>query len=128
MLIVRIENQTPWFGNDIDDRNLPQELQRDEKAISFNKGCYLGQETVARIDAIGHVNHWLVGLKFSEPNNAAIDGELSVGEKQVGRVTSVSPTPDGNGTIGLGFVRRMHAKEGAVLTMTDGTATVIKKI
>ncbi len=126
--IVRIENETPWFGVDVDDRNLPQELQRDEKAISFNKGCYLGQETVARIDAIGHVNQWLVGLAFSGPKeDVTVDSELFAGEKKVGRVTSISPTADGSGTIGLGFLRRMHAKAGAELSLQNSTATVTKR-
>ena len=63
--MLRIEHQTPWFGMDASDANLPQELRRDEQAISFTKGCYLGQETVARIDALGHVNQHLVGLRLN---------------------------------------------------------------
>src|SRR4029453_1620592 len=62
---ARIEAGFPLFGRDITDDNLPQEVGRDAKAISFTKGCYLGQETVARIDALGHVNRSLVGLKFA---------------------------------------------------------------
>ena len=53
---LRIEAGTPVFGRDVDEDNLPQEVGRDAVAISFVKGCYLGQETVARIDALGHVN------------------------------------------------------------------------
>src|SRR5262249_54396005 len=53
---MRIEAGTPVFGKDITEKNLPQEIGRDSQTISFVKGCYLGQETVARIDALGHVN------------------------------------------------------------------------
>ena len=62
--VIRIESGTPRFGVDITDENLPQEVARDNRAISFTKGCYLGQETVARIDALGHVNRKLCGIRF----------------------------------------------------------------
>ena len=57
--VLRIEAGTPVFGKDITDKSLPQEINRDSRAISFVKGCYLGQETVARLDALGHVNQLL---------------------------------------------------------------------
>ena len=60
--VLRIEAGTPVFGRDVTERNLPQEIGRDDRAINFVKGCYLGQETVARIDALGHVNQLLKGL------------------------------------------------------------------
>ena len=58
---LRIEAGTPLFGVDFNDTNLPQEVGRDAVAISFTKGCYLGQETVARLDALGHVNQKIAG-------------------------------------------------------------------
>ena len=66
--VLRIEAGTPVFGKDVTDKNLPQEFGRDDRAINFVKGCYLGQETVARIDALGHVNQLLKGLSF-EPGS-----------------------------------------------------------
>ena len=63
--VLRIEAGTPVFGKDVTEKNLPQEIGRDARAISFVKGCYLGQETVARIDALGHVNQLLKGLVFA---------------------------------------------------------------
>lgn len=101
--VTRIANQTPWCDLEITDSCLPQEFRRDAKAISFTKGCYLGQETVARLDALGHVNRFLTGFEITE-------GELAVGdtfrkdEKKVGVVTSLAETPDGK-KIGLGFLR-----------------------
>ncbi len=111
--LVRVEQRTPWFGIDADDSNLPQELQRDEIAINFNKGCYLGQETVARIDARGRVNQLLVGLKFND-DAPRVGEELMVDEKSVGRVTSIAQTIDG-GWIGLGYVRRNFKDPGTVV-------------
>ena len=110
---VRIENQTPWFGQDMDERNLPQELNRDNKAISFEKGCYLGQETVARIDAIGHVNQLLVGLQVFWREALPLPGtELTADDKVVGRITSVAAD-----VVPLAWVivRRAKAKSGVEL-------------
>lgn len=109
---LRIECGTPWFGIDLDDSNLPQELQRDDKAISFDKGCYLGQETVARIDARGRVNKLLVGLEFTEPCPSRGD-ELMYDGVVVGRVTSVGQY-DGK-AIGLGYVKRKYKDPGTEL-------------
>ena len=103
MHIARVVNQTPWCDSEVTDACLPQEFRRDAKAISFTKGCYLGQETVARLDALGHVNRHLAGFEI-------VDGDVAVGdvlrknEKKVGLVTSLANTSDGK-KIGLGFVR-----------------------
>jgi folate-binding protein YgfZ len=113
--ILRVEQKTPWFGIDVDDSNLPQELQRDDKAISFNKGCYLGQETVARIDARGRVNQLLVGLKFPGGTAPAVGDELFDGDAKVGRVTSVVRSFDSDSDIGLGYVRRKYQGAGTEL-------------
>src|SRR3954468_15984557 len=90
---ARLEAGVPLFGIDITPENLPQEVARDDRAISFTKGCYLGQETVARIDAIGHVNRLLVGLKFAgeEPPSSGLD--LLAGDQQAGHVTSAAWSP-----------------------------------
>jgi len=122
--LLRVERGMPWFGIDIDDRNLPQEVQRDSEAISFTKGCYLGQETVARIDAIGHVNQLLVRLVFSEGPLPVVGAELFSDEKSVGRVTSVAQIPAG-AMLGLGYVKRSFAKPSVELKHEHGTAFVV---
>ena len=119
----RIENQTPWYGDDLDDTNLPQELQRDQKAISFHKGCYLGQETVARIDAIGRVNQLLIGLEIESTMPPEPGMELQLDGKVVGRLTSVAHNNTG-AFVGLGYVRRGHSAAGTRLTMINGTARI----
>lgn len=103
MHIARIASQTPWCDSEVTDACLPQEFRRDAKAISFTKGCYLGQETVARLDALGHVNRFMTGFEI-------VSGEVSIGdvlrkdEKKVGLVTSLAETSDGK-KIGLGFLK-----------------------
>lgn len=119
---VRVEAITPWFGIDCSNANLPQELQRDEKAISFNKGCYLGQETVARIDALGHVNQLLVGFKLS--HQAATGTELVVEEKMAGKLTSVAWSPDENSWLSIGYVKRKFRQPGTVLGFESGEAII----
>ena len=109
--IVRVEQKTPWFGIDADDSNLPQELQRDEIAINFNKGCYLGQETVARIDARGRVNQLLVGFKFTG-DPPMVGDELTHEDKSAGRVTSVVRSLRDGDFVGLGYVRRSFKEPG----------------
>ena len=121
---IRIERKTPWSGTEADESNLPQELQRDDKAISFTKGCYLGQETIARLDALGRVNQLLVNVQLGEQPVAA-GGELQVDEKTAGRVTSVAWSPEANQWIGFAFVRRAHATAGSELQVQDGGTVVV---
>lgn len=108
---LRIEAVYPWGGFDVDDSHLAPEADRPW-AISFTKGCYLGQEPIARIDARGHVNRVLRGLRLDEetvpePGTMVYDGEKSIGEV---RSTGVGGT-DGK-VLALALVRASHAAEG----------------
>ena len=105
--VERVANRTPWCESEVTDRCLPQEFRRDEKAISFTKGCYLGQETVARLDALGHVNRYFVGFEILE-GEVAVGDELRSDGKKLGVVTSLAETSSGK-KIGLGFLRVEHA-------------------
>ena len=122
--MLRVEKRTPWFGRDIDDSNLPQELLRDDKAINFNKGCYLGQETVARIDAMGKVNRVLVPVSIDA--ELPVGSELAVDDKAMGKLTSVAWSPTQNGWLGLAIVRRPNEVAGSVLKHNDVSVTVIQ--
>jgi len=122
---ARIEAGFPYFGRDITDDNLPQEVARDKQAISFTKGCYLGQETVARIDALGHVNRLLVGIRFSTDQVPPPATGLLAGGKSVGHLTSACYSPLLAAPLALGYVRRQHAKPGSVLESDAGAAAVI---
>jgi folate-binding protein YgfZ len=122
---ARIEQGFPWFGVDITEKNLPQEVARDALAISFVKGCYLGQETVARIDALGHVNKTLVGVQFEQARPRADGVTLSLGEEVVGQVTSAGYLPRIGRSIALAYVRRGSNQPGMHLQSAVGAAEVV---
>jgi tRNA-modifying protein YgfZ len=90
---IRIESAWPLWGVDFDASNLPQEVSRDAQAISFRKGCYLGQETVARLDALGHVNKQLVAVSFDEGDVPPAGAELMHNDQAAGRATSSCWSP-----------------------------------
>jgi tRNA-modifying protein YgfZ len=106
---LRIEHGRPRYGIDLDDSVIPQEAGLNERAVSFTKGCYVGQETVARLHWKGKPNRHLRGLRLSAPAEAG--AELRLGERVVGRLSSVSDSPV-HGPIGLGLLRR-EAKPGS---------------
>ncbi len=122
---LRVKAGSPIFGVDITPRNFPQEIDRDAKAISFNKGCYLGQETIARIDALGQVQQLLRQLKFITINDIPLTGTvLEVDGKKAGHITSVSRDPTNDQVAALGMVRRAHATAGTQLACPSGIAEV----
>jgi hypothetical protein len=123
--IARIEMGVPIYGRDVTLDNLPQELARDELAISFTKGCYLGQETVARIDALGHVNRRLLGLRFSGGTVPPAGTTISIAGKQVAQITSSCFSPLLNAPLALAFVRRGHDKFGTLIQSEWGDAEVV---
>ena len=119
---MRIEAGTPIFGQDITPDNLPQEVGRDAKAISFVKGCYLGQETVARIDALGHVNKILRGWTMDGKELPVPLAKIEAEGKSVGVVTSSAFSKKRGCVVGLGYIRTAHAREGAEVRIATGAA------
>jgi folate-binding protein YgfZ len=119
----RISHACPRFGVDSSDETLPQELQRDEKAISFDKGCYLGQETVARIDSLGHVNRLLVKVSLSATPSATLPAELRLQDAVVGTLTSTAPADPQ--PLGLATVKRSAAKPGQRLSCGEVEVVVL---
>jgi tRNA-modifying protein YgfZ len=122
---VRVEAGFPWYGRDISDKNLPQEVNRDRLAVSLTKGCYLGQETVARIDALGHVNKTLHSVRFSGSAVPPAGAELRSGKSQSGEVASAVFSPRLNSALGLAYIRRGHDAIGTKLESDFGEAEVI---
>jgi tRNA-modifying protein YgfZ len=123
---ARIENGTPLFGRDISDDNLPQEIDRDKLAISFTKGCYLGQETVARIDALGHVNRLLRVVQFAGAEIPPPGTELQTADgKPAGNVTSATWSPRFSEPLALAFLKRGQHEAGAKLNFLGGGAQVL---
>jgi folate-binding protein YgfZ len=113
--VLRVETGRPRYGVDLDDSVIPQEAGLNERAVSFEKGCYVGQETVARLYFRGKPNRHLRGLKLSAP--AASGQPLRLGEREVGKLTSVVESPR-FGPIALALVRR-EAAPGDALTVGD---------
>jgi folate-binding protein YgfZ len=123
---LRVESGTPLFGVDFDEENLPQEVGRDELAISFTKGCYLGQETVARIDALGHVNQELVGVRFDGESIPPAGTELTSGGAAAGCVSSAVYSPLLSAPLTMAMVRRSFAPPGTKLESAVGTCEVVE--
>jgi len=122
--VLRVEAGRPRFAVDVDTTTIPQEAGLNERAVSFTKGCYLGQETVARLHYKGRPNRHLRGLRLS--GAAAAGDVLRLGEREVGRVGTVVDSP-AFGAIALAVVRR-EAEPGATVAVGDGgaTATVVE--
>jgi tRNA-modifying protein YgfZ len=121
--IVRVEQGRPRYGVEIDTSVIPQEADLNERAVSFTKGCYVGQETVARLYYKGKPNRHLRGLRFAPPGEVPLAAppargeELRLGERVVGRLGSVVESPR-LGTIGLALVRR-EASPGDMLSVGE---------
>jgi tRNA-modifying protein YgfZ len=110
---LRVEHGRPRYGIDLDDTVIPQEAGLNERAVSFTKGCYVGQETVARLYYRGKPNRRLRGLRLSGPADAG--EQLTFEGRAVGRITSVALSPR-FGPIALAFVRR-EAPVGATVSV-----------
>jgi tRNA-modifying protein YgfZ len=122
---ARIEVGMPICDIDFNEQNLPQEVGRDRQAISFTKGCYLGQETVARIDALGHVNQRLVGVRFVGSDTPTGGLELTREGRVVGSVTSAAFSPKFGQPIALAMVRRDANSPGTRLDSAIGECKVV---
>jgi tRNA-modifying protein YgfZ len=117
--IRRIESGVPRFGSEMGTETMPAEAGIVEQAVSFTKGCYIGQETVARLHYKGRPNRHLRGLRLSGPAEAG--AALRLGGKEVGRLGGVAVSP-AFGPIGLAIVRR-EAGAGAELAVGEDGVT-----
>ncbi len=117
--ILRVESGRPRFGADMGPESMPAEAGIVGRAVDFDKGCYIGQEPVARLHYRGKPNRTLRGLRLSAP--VASGEPLLLGEKEVGRVGTACLSP-ALGPIALAIVRR-EANPGARLAVGDGETT-----
>ncbi len=122
--VVRIENGKPRYGEDIRETSLPQETQQMH-AISFNKGCYLGQEIVERIRAQGHVNKKLVRLGVDGIEPLAAGTRLRAGDADAGEITSAVYSPQSGKVAAMGYVRTAFADTGTVVRAGEVDARVV---
>lgn len=116
--VLRVEHGRPRYGVDLDDSVIPQEAGLNDRAVSFTKGCYVGQETVARLFYRGKPNRHLRGIRLAAP--AEPGTALMLAGKEVGRVGSAVVSPR-LGPVALALVRR-EAPPGT--TLDDGSAVV----
>jgi len=117
--LLRVRAGTPAWGKEIDDRVLPAEAGLTERAVSFTKGCYPGQEPIARLHYRGHANRGLRVLRLDEVPEP--ETEVLYDGKSVGRITSAVRAEDGG--IALAYVRR-EVPEDAELTVGTHAATL----
>jgi folate-binding protein YgfZ len=117
--IARVESGRPRFGREMSERTMPAEAGIVERAVSFTKGCYIGQEPVARLHYRGRPNRLLRGLRLSVP--AAPGDTLRLGDREVGEVATACVSP-ALGPLALAIVRR-EAEPGATLGVGNSGAT-----
>jgi folate-binding protein YgfZ len=128
--IARIEAGIPRFGPDIDESNLPQECGIEERAVSYTKGCYIGQEVLNRIHTMGHVNRELCALELADDLKSLPQrgDKLFHDGRVIGSITSVAVSPRTNKRIALGYIRREVNQAGTELTVVTAEGEMKAKI
>ncbi len=121
---LRVERGRPRYGIELDDTVIPQEAGLNERAVSFTKGCYVGQETVARLHYRGKPNRYLRGLRLS--GRSRTGDPVRSGERVVGQLGSVAESPR-FGWIALALVRR-EAPVGSTVVVGDGTGADVVEL
>ncbi len=124
---LRIEAGIPWYGLDMDEDRIVLEVGLDH-AISFKKGCYLGQEVVERASARGRVNRKLSGLLVQGTITPQSGDKLFSDTKEVGWITSAVMSPRLGCPIALGYVRREHLEPGTQLRIDRNGTSVIAEV
>lgn len=122
--IIRIESGRPRFGREMTTATIPQEAGINERAVSFTKGCYIGQETVARLHYKGKPNRHLRGLRLSAPARGGDPVRLA--ERDLGLVGSAATSP-AHGPIALAILRR-EAEPGTDVTVGAATAAQVVEL
>jgi len=122
--VLRLEQGVPWFPADFNDAMIPHEAALENTHISFNKGCYTGQEIVERVRSRGHVNRKRVSLRFSTAAPPPPGTKLFAAGTEVGVVTSAAFSPASKTAIGMGYLRREYLAPGSVVEYDGGTADV----
>lgn len=124
--VLRVEAGVPRFGADMSETTIPLEANL-EKAIHYQKGCYIGQEVIARATYRGQMNKKLVGLLLGEAE-AAPGTELKLGDKRVGRLTTVVHSEKKGQNVALGYVHRDHLAPGTELLLPTGARAVVQTL
>ncbi len=115
--MLRMEAGLPKAGPELNEEIVPPEANLEGKAFSLSKGCYPGQEVVARMDTYGNVRRRLVGLALKDPVIPPKGAKLFSGDREVGWISSAVRSPSVNGVIAFGFPLRDFSKPGTALTV-----------
>jgi folate-binding protein YgfZ len=124
---LRVEAGVPWYGRDVDETLIFPET-RLEQLVSFTKGCYIGQEVVARVKYRGHINRGLSGLLIEGDRVPGAGARVVGAGKEIGRVTSAVWSFALGRPIALGYVRREHFEPGSPVDVDDGGVIVQAKV
>lgn len=122
--MLRIANGIPRFGRELTEEHFPAEAGIVEKAVSFTKGCYTGQETTARIRTYGGVKRFLVRLKMTEGDAPSLGESIQQDGVEVGSVTSAARLPSGE-VVALGYIRKEASQPGTNLQLASGARAVV---
>jgi folate-binding protein YgfZ len=125
---LRIEAGVPLFGRDMDEETIPLEAGIESRAISFTKGCYVGQEVIIRVMHRGHgrVARRLVGLRIGGDDVPADRTPIRSGDRDIGMVTSAAFSPSQKAAIALGYVHRDFVEPGTAVTIDGRAAEVVR--
>jgi folate-binding protein YgfZ len=125
---LRLERGVPLFGVDFDDKTYPQEAQLEKVAVSFDKGCYLGQEVVCMLEMRGHVKRKLVPVVLDDgappPRGAPVTDETGA---PVGEVTSAGTSPTLGKPVAMAMVKRAFAEAGKRLVVAGASGEVVER-
>jgi len=125
---LRLERGVPRFGVDFDDKTYPQEAQLEKVAVSFDKGCYLGQEVVCMLEMRGHVKRKLVPVVLDDgappPRGAPVTDEAGA---PVGEVTSAGTSPTLGKPVAMAMVKRAFAEAGKRLVVAGASGEVVER-
>lgn len=125
--VLRVEAGVPWYGPDVDEEVLLLETSL-EQSYSLTKGCYVGQEVVARITYRGHVNRKLTGLIFSHEAHPETGARVRQGEREVGQITSAVLSPSLKHPIALAYLRREVLTPGTQVTVSHGGRSLCAEV
>jgi len=123
---LRIEAGVPRWSADLDENTIPNEAGLEKRAINYEKGCYIGQETIARIKTYGHVNRLLVQMAMPGQDVPARGDKIILEGREVGQVTSAVFSSRLGKPLALGYVRRELAVTGVTLKWSDQLVEVLR--
>ena len=122
--VLRLEAGIPWYGVDMDESNLLPETGLEARAVSQTKGCYVGQEVIARLATHGSVSRKLMGLMCEGNDLPAAKDPILKDAERVGEITSACFSPALKRPIALGYVKRPYYEAGTTVTVMRGTQTI----